>query len=363
LKPDFAEAHNNLGATFQELGRLDEAEASFKQALILKPDLVEAHNNLGNTHKCSGRLEEAKLSYTQALALRPDFADAQQNLVELLTSYLPEEESSQPIVKADQEIKKINFKENTSRIISDDKIVQLFCKSSSILKKRDLEIVSNLSQVYRNNSVDLNCKRHMAIFDKFNIIPEFCFGCYKVQVEPRSVLELIKLFVVFDQIKLDKNNIRKCMIELRSEVSGFYKGLIYCSSLEEAFKIADYLEIVVQENIGSGLHAAVKRGCSEYPLSFPDYKAVNKSGDQLMKYDASWKLFEDEYDSIKAGKIIPPTLSGLSLNDVLIMRNWIDYAKGIGDLSAQLLNQKEVVSQKIYKIAKTRLETHPWREA
>ena len=118
----------------------------------------------------------------------------------------------------------------------------------------------------------------MEIFDKFNVIPKFCFGCYKVQAEPRSVPELIKLFVVFDQIKLSKNNIRKCMIEMRSEIPGFYKGLIYCSSLKEAYQIADYLQIVIIEKIGPGLPLAVKRGCSEYPIAFPEYKEINQSG-------------------------------------------------------------------------------------
>ena len=42
LKPDYAEAHNNLGNTLQELGRLDEAEASYRVAIALKPDLVAA---------------------------------------------------------------------------------------------------------------------------------------------------------------------------------------------------------------------------------------------------------------------------------------------------------------------------------
>ena len=35
----------------QELGRLDEAEASHNQAIVLKPDFAEAHYNLGNTLK------------------------------------------------------------------------------------------------------------------------------------------------------------------------------------------------------------------------------------------------------------------------------------------------------------------------
>jgi hypothetical protein len=153
------------------------------------------------------------------------------------------------------------------------------------------------------------------------------------------------------------------MIEMRPEISGFYKGLIFCSSVEEAYQIADYLEILVKENIGSGLHAVVKRGCSEYPISFPDYKAINKSGDQLMNYNEDWKSIEEDYDSlspIKSSLIITPNFSGLSLHDVLIIRNWIDYAKGIGDPSVHLLNQNTVFSPKIYKTAKTRIEKYPW---
>jgi hypothetical protein len=320
---------------------------------------------LGGTLKELGRLEEAMSSYTKAIKHNPDLPESRKNLVQLLTSYAPHEEISHPIVKADQEIKEIYLKEKTSGIISDDKIIQLFCKSSSIIKRHDLKLGTNLTQVYRRNSIDLNCKRHKTIFNKFNIIPKFCFGCYKVQVEPRSILELIKLFVVFDQIKLVENNTRKCLIEIRPEISGFYKGLIYCSSLEEAYQIADYLGIVIKENIGSGLHAVVKRGCSEYPISFPDYKIINKSGAQLMNYNEDWKLIEEGHDStspIKSNKIITPSLSGLNLHDVLIIQNWIDYAKGIGDPSVHLLNQNTVFSPTMYKTAKTRLNTYPWRD-
>ena len=326
---------------------------------------MEAHNNLGNTLKDLGRLEEAMSSYTKGIELNPNLSESRKKLVQLLTSYAPHEEISHPIVKVDQEIKKIYLKEKTSGIISDEKIIQLFCKSLSIIKRHNLKLETNLTQVYRLNSNDLNCTRHKTIFNKFNIIPKFCFGCYKVQVEPRSILELIKLFVVFDQIKLVKNNTRKCLIEIRPKISGFYKGLIYCSSLEEACQIADYLGIIIKENIGSGLHAVVKRGCSEYPISFPNYKVINKSGAQLMNYNEDWKLIEEGHDStnpIKSNKIITPSLSGLNLHDVLIIQNWIDYAKGIGDPSVHLLNQNTVFSPTMYKIAKTRLNTYPWRD-
>ena len=80
LSPQDVEAHSNLGHALKELGRLDEAEASYRHVIALKPDYTEAHNNLGNTLKELGRLEKAEASYRQAIALKPDFAKAYSNL-------------------------------------------------------------------------------------------------------------------------------------------------------------------------------------------------------------------------------------------------------------------------------------------
>jgi uncharacterized protein (TIGR02466 family) len=87
LKPDYAKAHSNLGITLQELGRLDEAEASYTQAIALKPDYAKAHYNLGITLQELGRLDEAEASYKQAIALKPDdFAKVYDNLGVVLQS-------------------------------------------------------------------------------------------------------------------------------------------------------------------------------------------------------------------------------------------------------------------------------------
>ena len=363
LEPINMEANFNLGNTLLELGRLEEAEACYKQAISIKPDYAEAHNNLGVTLQKIGRLEEAMNTFIKIIKLNPNLPKSYIKLVELLTVYDPQEEVLHPIVKIAQEIKDTNLKDKTLDVISSNKVIKIISKSSNIIKRYNIRLQTDLSQVYRRNSIDLNCKRHKAIFNKFNIIPKFCFGCYKVQVEPRSILELIKLLVVFDQIKLNKNNTRKCMIEMRQEVSGFYKGLIYCTGLEEACQIANYLEKVIEEKISSELSVMIKRGCSEYPVSFPDYKKINKSGPQPMSYNEDWKSIEKNHDSLnpmKSNKIIP-TLSGINLHDILIVQNWIDYAKGIGDTSLNLLGQTKVFSPKIFKIAKKRIEKYPWQ--
>ena len=80
LKPNLAEAHNNLGSALKDLGEPDEAVACFRRALQLNSSLTEAHNNLGNALKEQGELEEAVACYRRALALKPDLAEAHNNL-------------------------------------------------------------------------------------------------------------------------------------------------------------------------------------------------------------------------------------------------------------------------------------------
>ena len=69
IKPDYAEAHNNLGNALAGRGQFDEAIAHFRKALEIKPDYVEAHNNLGIVLADRGQVEEAIDHYQQALAL------------------------------------------------------------------------------------------------------------------------------------------------------------------------------------------------------------------------------------------------------------------------------------------------------
>jgi tetratricopeptide (TPR) repeat protein len=82
MKPDDAEAHNNLGNALSQIpGRLPDAMAEFEAALRLKPDYAEAHNNLGNAlSQIPGRLPDAVVEFETALRLQPDYALAHYNL-------------------------------------------------------------------------------------------------------------------------------------------------------------------------------------------------------------------------------------------------------------------------------------------
>ena len=59
-----------LGAVLGATGRKSEAVDANQTAVALSPQDAEAHNNLGNTLKELGRLDEAKASYDQAIVLK-----------------------------------------------------------------------------------------------------------------------------------------------------------------------------------------------------------------------------------------------------------------------------------------------------
>ena len=80
IKPDYAEAYNNMGNALEEKGKLDEAIQAYNKALSIKPDYAEAHNNMGNALEKQGKIDESIEAYKLALAINPDYADAYYNM-------------------------------------------------------------------------------------------------------------------------------------------------------------------------------------------------------------------------------------------------------------------------------------------
>ncbi|HWT35765.1 MAG TPA: tetratricopeptide repeat-containing glycosyltransferase family protein [Paraburkholderia sp.] len=80
LKPDYCDAHSNLGVALKELGRLDEAEACYRDALAISPQHAGAYMNLGRLHAQLGRTDEAESAYLRGLELQPGDGDFLVNL-------------------------------------------------------------------------------------------------------------------------------------------------------------------------------------------------------------------------------------------------------------------------------------------
>jgi Tfp pilus assembly protein PilF len=73
LRPDFADAHNNLGCLLLSLGRTAEAIESFRAAVVVEPRDLRALSNLGNALLKASQPIPATECLERALSIRPDY--------------------------------------------------------------------------------------------------------------------------------------------------------------------------------------------------------------------------------------------------------------------------------------------------
>ena len=342
------------------LGKWNDAEKCFKKAASINPKFPEAQNNLGLAKLNLGKIAESLVFFIKALELRPNYERAQYNIIRVLTYHKPKNHNSNILLKTDELIKNVSFNFDQNKLITDENVVDFFNESNKILSNNLKKIHTIETQIYRRKNIDLNCKRHFMVFNQFQVIPEYCFHCYKVIFEPKNILELFKLYFVFDNLKLKNENSRKCTIELRPNITGCYKAFIFCSSVDEAKKIKNEVEQILNTTIGNNLSIAVKRGCSQFAELYPDYKKVEDNEEKMMQYNIDWKdkekIIDDKIkDNFSTSSALYKTLKGASLSDILIMRNWLFFAKKIGDNFYKKFNNKIEFHPELEKILSKQL--------
>ena len=354
----FVEAYNNIGVAYSHIGDDKKAVENYTLAIRLKKDYANGYNNLASHYDDLGQYSEAVINYNYALKFNPENLNAQNNLIHLLNYFNPKNSDDNSIVKANFLIKKIKTDISILKHISDLSLFEYLTKCNQILKKNIKNLSFFDSQIHRRNGYDLNCNRHHKAFNKYNIIPKYCFSCFKIQIELTTVSNLIRLFFIFDQLRLPKDNIRKCFIELRPGIPGTYKGLIYCSSIEEAESVFEIVKPYIQKLMLDNFDIKIKRGCTEFDLAFPGYKEV----DDLNKivYDEEWTKKEELIDheisngSQKGKKVFNRSLSGTCLGDILIINNWLNYAKLLNDKSYKKITDEIFFSEYIFQAVEKR---------
>ncbi len=75
-KPDFAEAYNNRGRFYRDIGNLPKAFEDYNTAIRLKPDFAEVYNNRGVAYGIKDQVDKAIADFDKAIGLNPAFADA-----------------------------------------------------------------------------------------------------------------------------------------------------------------------------------------------------------------------------------------------------------------------------------------------
>src|SRR5208337_798404 len=79
-EPATAEDFLKKGNEYARLNKWKEAEEAYRKAISLRPDYPQAHYNLGNACLAQQRTADAMREYQETLRLRPDFPGVHMNL-------------------------------------------------------------------------------------------------------------------------------------------------------------------------------------------------------------------------------------------------------------------------------------------
>ena len=338
LNPNIIKYVNNGVALFK-LGKINDSIQSFKNAIKENPNSNLAHNNLGISYLELGIYSKALKHFVIAIKINENDLGTIMNLINVLTLYKSIKKDEHPLIYIDHVIGQALMNYKNENLYFEENLTNLLIKSNDHIKKYNKNLYSNETQLFRKNSKNLNCNRHFKVFNEYNIIPKYCFSCYKVQINLSNVVDLIKLFLVFNNLYLKNNNIRKCIVEMRQNIKGNYKGYIYCESISEAQDIIRKLDQKIKEANINNFNLNIKHGCSEYYKSYPAFEEISNDEDKEFKYFSNWAEKEKLIDLREPGrlkkdqKILGETLKGIHLSDILIINNWISYADATGDYS------------------------------
>ena len=100
--------------------------------------------------------------------------------------------------------------------------------------------------------------------------------------------------------------------------------------VDQVYEVEKNTKDILTKIVDQDIIIESKRGCSEFALSYPNYKKIYKDKSKLMNYPNEWIANEKEFDeentkdNIESKRIIQDTLSGGSLNNFLIINNWLN---------------------------------------
>tara|TARA_B100000035_G_C21024364_1_gene565491 strand:+ start:153 stop:1430 length:1278 start_codon:yes stop_codon:yes gene_type:complete len=348
----------NVGVILFKLGKITESITAFEKSIKSNPNFSLAYNNLAVSFLELGMFQEASKYFALALKFNKDDLSAQKHLINIFNLVSPKNHEENNLINLNFKIKNIVNDLNISNYFLTKNIKKILGECKNLIANSKENIIFNETQIFRKNSENLNCFRHFKVFNEFNIIPKYCFECYKIQINLFTIIDLIKLYFIFDLMYLKNNNLRKCMVETRNQISGNYKGYIYCTGLDEANKLSKIINEEMNKNNLNDFKISLKHGCSEFYESYPEFKNI----DNKMNYKEEWLVKEkliDERTPIrmeKDKKIWGNYVKGLNLSDILIIFNWINYAQLIGDLSYKKIFEKEIKPNFLNKILENQLE-------
>jgi tetratricopeptide (TPR) repeat protein len=312
IKPDYAEAHYNLGVAHQKVKQIDDALNCYVKATSIKHAYPQAHNNLGLIYMSQGHLNAAIKSLEWAVAYAPNYAEAFNNLGAALQEQMLFGEAMEQFEKA------VNLNPNYTLALNNlgisfeimgqkDKAIISYNQAISI-DSGYAEVHRNLSAIKKYTSKDsqveqmesLYLKKSLSHKDKTNL----CFALAKVYEDLKNDNEFFKFLN-------EGNKLRKQQLKFSFEASqNLNSRLINITKSAPTLKseLANYnltkrpIFIVGMPRSGSTL---VEQIISSHPNVYGAgelnnfKKTINPFLDNLLKKDLNNNLSKKDLISIR----------------------------------------------------------------
>ena len=98
--PFSSQIFNIRGVILRKLNRHTEALENYLKAIDIKWDFADAYNNMGNVYNDMGEIKKSLAAFTQAVKIKPDHTDANVNLADLLINTADFNQAIQLLEKA-----------------------------------------------------------------------------------------------------------------------------------------------------------------------------------------------------------------------------------------------------------------------
>ena len=346
------------GIKYYKLGKIIKAINCFETSAEENINNELTHESLGICYMEIGEYQKSIENFNKVLDLNSKNEKSLFSIIHLLNFIKPKNSEKNNIFSTNEKILSLNniLREKISDV---DSIKKVFEKADYYINENCNEINYKETQIFRRDNKKLDCDRHFKVFNKFNVIPKYCFSCYKIQIIVKDVLELIKLYFLFNQSFIKKSILRKCMIEIRPNIKGNYKGFVYFDNLEDSTETLEIIKKKIEETKIEAKSVQIKHGCSEFYKKFPDFENINFKGKQKINYDEKWSKYEKIIDNesvIRNKTFVGATLNKLTLADFFILKNWLIYAELLGDTSYEKVFTKKLKNNFLNKILKEQYE-------
>ena len=169
------------GIKYYKLGKIIKAINCFETSAEENINNELTHESLGICYMEIGEYQKSIENFNKVLDLNSKNEKSLFSIIHLLNFIKPKNSEKNNIFSTNEKILSLNniLREKISDV---DSIKKVFEKADYYINENCNEINYKETQIFRRDNKKLDCDRHVKVFNKFTVIPKYCFSCYKIQV-------------------------------------------------------------------------------------------------------------------------------------------------------------------------------------